>query len=108
MYPFGQEVLFGFAGWDLLNVFCIQPLTPKWLKPIVTKLALEQNELSCPGLLLTRPIPRVDRLLTLIQLLTLTHTRSGDIYIEVYIKLRYRGHKLASKEYSNFAGKAPI
>ena len=49
MYPFGQEVLFGFAGWDLLNVFCIQPLTPKWLKPIVTKLALEQNDGSTQG-----------------------------------------------------------
>ena len=53
------------------------------------------------------PVPRVDRSLTLIQLLTLTYTRSGDIYIKVYIKVRERGHKLASKEYSNFAGKGP-
>ena len=61
-----------------------------------------------PGELRAYPIQRVDRSLTLIQLLTLTYTRSGDIYIGVYIKMRGRGHKPASEEYSYFAGKGPF
>ena len=91
MYPFGQEVLFGFAGWDLLNVFCIQPLAPKWLKPIATKLALEQNELRCPGI----PWPTLYPELTDYQYTnTITYT-----YIHMIKRYLYRSlYKNAKKE----------